>query len=127
MEKNEIHTEAIGYSGKRTRQYDRFVKLVKKAEIEELVALMKHPKPAVRGYAFWALAKRHFEALEEIFVAHANDEELVFNMQGCMGGDAPAIEFTEWVVMPNMPDSNCMKSGNSAFERVRVVRRVLNE
>ena len=123
----EIHSKAIGFGGERTSQYDRFELLTKKATIEELVELMEHPKPAVRGYAFWGLAKKHYKDLEEIFVRHANDEELVLQQQGCMAGDVPVIDFMRWVVMPQMLDTECKKLDNSAFDRVSANRVILQK
>ena len=125
--KNEIHAEAIGYGGRRTSQYDRFEKLVKKVTIEELVELMNHPKPAVRGYVFWALAKQHYEDLEEIFVAHANDEEFVYQIQGCIGGETPVIDFMRWVVMPQMLDLDCKKLDKEAMRKMEEKQYIFDE
>lgn len=124
---NEIHSEAIGVGGERTKQYDRFEKLVEKATIDELIELTEHPKPAVRGYAFWGLAKKYYDNLEEIFVSHANDEEEVFQMQGCFGGEIAVIEFMRMVVMPQMLDMDCKKLNDAAFSRVKAKRKILNK
>lgn len=125
-ERNEIHSKAIGYRGKRTSQYRNFEKLLKKSLVTELVELMNHPNPAVRGYAFWGLAKKHYKDLEEIFVNHSNDEELVFQISGCIGGEMPVIDFMRQVVMPQVLDIECKKLNNSAFKRVsqnRLIRK----
>lgn len=124
---NEIHSECIGYSCKITSQYKHFERLIKKANLEELVELTKHPQPVVRGYAFWGLAKKHYEDLAEIFVAHANDEELVFQMDGCTGGDMPLIDFMTWVVTPRMIDVNCKKLNPVAFAKMNANRLKLQE
>jgi hypothetical protein len=115
---NEIHGAAISVGGERTEQYDRFEKIVKEATIEELLELMEHPKPAVRGYTFWGLAKRYYEGLEEVLIAHANDEEKVFQINGCIGGEIPVIDFMRWIVMPRMIDVKCKKLRKSALRRL---------
>ncbi len=124
---NKIYTEAIGFGGVRTKQYDRFEKLIKVSTIDELVELTNHPKPAVRGYAFWGLAKKYYTDLEVVFIAHANDEELVFQMQGCIGGYVPVIDFMRWVVSPQMIDIKCKKLDDSAFNKVKSKRKLLNK
>lgn len=121
---NAIYTKAIGFSGKRTTQYDRFEKLSETATTKELIVLMNHKNPAVRGYSFWALAKRYYEDLGSVFITHANDEELVFQMDGCIGGDIPVIDFMRWVAMPEMIDTDCKKLDKSDFEKVRKKRGV---
>lgn len=94
-----------------------------RATIEELVELVKHPNPAVRGYSFWALAINHYDNLETIFIKHANDESIVFFMDGCFPMDIPVIEFMRQVVMPNVLDLNCKKLGDSAFAKVALARK----
>lgn len=126
-EGDELHSEFIGYSGKTTRQYKHFERLIKKASLEEMVELTEHPQPVVRGYAFWGLAKKHYEDLEKIFIAHANDEELVFQMDGCTGGDMPLIDFMTWVVTPRMIDVNCKKLHPAAFAKMNANRLKLQE
>ncbi|MCT4591498.1 MAG: HEAT repeat domain-containing protein [Carboxylicivirga sp.] len=113
---NVIHSDAIGYGGIKSDQYKRFEKLYAKASIAELLVLMDHPKPAVRGYAFWALAKQHYNDLEKVFLAHANDSQPVDQMVGCIGGEIPLIAFMRWVVMPDMLDLKCKKLNLSNIE-----------
>jgi len=124
---NEIHAEAVGFSGEKTSQYRLFEKLVKHAKDEELVELMNHPKAVVRGYVFWALAKRHYEALEEIYVKHVNDGEFVFQIQGCMGADMPVIVFMKWVVTPQMIDLDCKKIKKEAINRMEAKQYIFDE
>jgi hypothetical protein len=104
-----IDSEAVGFAGTRTKQYDRFIKLTHIATTEELVLLMDHKSPVVRGYSFWALAKLNYSDLEKIFKAHKNDTEYVDELDGCIGGKIPLIDFMTWVVTPNILDVNCKK------------------
>ena len=123
----EIHSKSVGFGGERTSRYDRFELLAKKATMEELVELMGHPKPAVRGYAFWGLAKKHYKNLEDIFVKHANDEEYVLLVEGCMASEIRVIDFMRFVVMPQMLDTECKKLDDSAFDRVSAKRVILQK
>ena len=113
-----IDSEAVGYGGERTSQYNRFIKLTKNANIEELIELTNHPNSSVRGYSFWSLAKRRHNKLEEIFIAHANDEELVFLMDGCSGGELPLIGFMGLVVTPKVLDVDCKKFKRKTFMKM---------
>ena len=115
---NIIHSDAVGFSGEKTAQYERFERLIKEATIEELVELMGHPKPAVRGYAFWALAKKHYKDLDNIYVQHAKDGELVFQLDGCMGGDLPLISFMRMVITPRVLDSDCKKFNEKTMKKM---------
>ncbi|GEM_PF-3208682 len=120
-----IDTEAIGYGGERTDQYSRFIRLKEKVNIEELVALMNHPAPSVRGYSFWGLAKLHYDNLETIFIKHANDNAIIFFMDGCSPMDIPVIEFMEQVVQSNVLDVDCKKLSKSVINKMRLERKTL--
>ncbi len=52
-------------------QYSHFVILNNVSTEEELVVLTSNDSPAVRGYAFWALAKRDYIDLKSIFIRFA--------------------------------------------------------
>lgn len=116
---NEIHGTAVGYGGVKTTQYRRFEGLYTKASVEELTELVEHPNPAVRGYAFWGLAKRHDEKLEAIIMAHAADSQFVYQIDGCIGGEIPVTEFMRWVVTPQMIDWECKKLDAAALNRLQ--------
>lgn len=58
MEKGVIDADAVGFSGSKTKQYERFEYLLKNAKDEELVELTKYNNPVVRGYAFWGACKK---------------------------------------------------------------------
>ena len=90
-------------------QYSHFVILNDVATDEELVALTSNDSPAVRGYAFWALAKRDYTELKSIFIAHIEDKSPVFQKNGCMIGKESVISFMKQVVTPYMYDQDCMK------------------
>lgn len=105
---NQIDPEYVG-SHQLTEQYKLFIKLTKKALTPELIELMKHDSPAVRGYSFWALAKRHYADLAILYQKHMDDPELVNQISGCIGFEAPLSLFLESVITPNSHDSECKK------------------
>lgn len=124
---NEVHNAAISVAGEKTLQYRRFEGLIKKATLNELLELVEHPNPAVRIYAFWALAKREFEKLEAVLMAHAADEQLVYHIQGCLGGDIKVIDFMLRVVTPEMIDWECKKLDQAALDRIHVRQELLKK
>ncbi|MCB9338576.1 MAG: hypothetical protein H6577_10670 [Lewinellaceae bacterium] len=119
---NEIHSDAVGYRGEKTSQYKRFEKLTRKAKIDELVELTEHPSPVVRGYAFWALAKRNYKKLEEIFIKHLRDEEKLKLYEGCIGLNTSVINFLYQVVSPNLLDWRCKTFDEETFERIEKIK-----
>ncbi|AEE51973.1 hypothetical protein [Haliscomenobacter hydrossis] len=122
---NEIHGDAVWVVAAKTPQYRRFEGLYTKASLEELIELVEHPNPAVRGYAFWGLAKRHYEKLEAIFISHAADEQLVYQIEGCKGAKIPVIDFMRWVVTPEMIDWDCKKLDAAALNRLEERRKMI--
>lgn len=126
-EKNEIHGDAVWIVAAKTPQYLRFVELHVKASSEELIELVEHPNPTVRGYAFWGLAKRNYERLEAIIMSHAVDEQLVYQIEGCKGSKIPVIDFMCWVVTPEMIDWECKKFDNAALDRLQERRKLLKK
>lgn len=124
---NEVHNAAISVAGEKTLQYRRFEGLVKKATLNELLELIEHPNPTVRAYAFWALAKREFEKLETVLMVHAADEQLVYFIQGCLGGDIKVIDFMLRVVTPEMIDWECKKLDQAALNRIHTRQELLKK
>ncbi len=118
----DIHNEAIGFSGSSSKQYELFVRLMEKATISELVLLVEHPHVAVRGYAFWGLAIKDYPDLERVLLAHAMDEEMVFEVNGCTGGEGPLIDFMINVVWPRRWDTNCKKLDKKVLKKVQAKR-----
>lgn len=105
--------EAIAKNGSlsfdQDAQYSNFEQLLEVAYIEDLIQLTDHDAPAVRGYAFWGLAKKNYEGLEDIFRAHIDDRAKVISRNGCLVGDNTVIGFMRQVVTPYMYDPHCKK------------------
>lgn len=122
---NEVHSSAVGYGAQKTAQYRCFESLLEQASVEELAELCEHPIPCIRAYAFWGLAKKEYAQLEDVFMAHAADTELVYQIQGCFGGEIPVIDWMTWVVRPQMLDLECKKLDDAALARMTARRAIL--
>jgi hypothetical protein len=79
-----IESEAIGYSGEPSVVYADYEKLVKQASTEELIALVHHSSPVVRGYV-----GAHLLADLQSDAAYAllSDVTVVDSKSGCSGGN----------------------------------------
>ena len=76
----------VGFVGKKTETFGYFLKLRDKATKKELIALTDHPSPAVRSYAFIALASDASNTsndLQLIIENHIQDSEHVSQQSGC--------------------------------------------
>lgn len=100
-------------------QYNRFLKLHQLASDDELVELTNHDSPAVRGYAFWALAKNHYPDLKNIFVDHLEDTDAVVQRNGCMVVKESVISFMKQVATPYMYDRACKKLDDATLALVQ--------
>ncbi len=119
---NELHGPYVGFSGAVSGQYQNFLELVDTAKAEALLALMQHPNAVVRGYAFWGLAREHYEKLDSVLLSHARDEAPVRFIQGGMVTELPLVDFLQWVVNPQLLDGDCKKLDNSVLDRVTELR-----
>ena len=79
-----VDAGGVGIAGVKTEQYERFEKLIKYANVEELIKLTDHESPAVRAYSFWALSKKHFTALQLVLKRHVNDTSTFRFFSGCI-------------------------------------------
>lgn len=119
---NEIHGSYVGFSGETTRQYENFIRLSQLACPDELLLLTSHKNAVVRAYAFWALARQQYEELEQVLLEHARDEALVREVQGGMVTQVPLIDFMQWVVDPELLDTESKKLDTDVFRQVSEIR-----
>lgn len=119
---NEIHGSYVGFSGATTRQYEHFIQLSQLACPEELLLLTSHENAVVRAYAFWALARQQYEGLEKVLLEHARDEALVREVQGGMVTTVPLIDFMQWVVDPDLLDTESKKLDTDVFRQISEIR-----
>lgn len=97
---NSILGEAIGEGGDTPPEYKIYDTLCHLATQDELLALLNHPGPAVRGYAFQCLKYRGYKDLFGAFIAHLQDTSRVYTMSGCMSGDYYTIDYYLGVLDP---------------------------
>ena len=90
---NELLSQAIGYGGTPTEQYERFRVLKQKASIKQLKALTDHENPVVRCYAFWGLSDRQADGLFEILKDRIDDNAEVSRTFGCVGSKVSVVDF----------------------------------
>lgn len=121
---NEIHVDSEGITKKGSHKF--FQKLIKKASTEELLLLMQHSSSVVRGYSFWALAKRHYEHIDEVLVERAADEELTVLGHNFKKKSYPLIEIMAMIVSSDELDANCKKLTVAELIRFERHRRLVN-
>ena len=78
---DEVHDSIMGFG--RSVQYDNYLALKKQASLAELLELTKHPSPAVRVYAFWALTAHPDIDLTSVLLDHSGDTSEVGYQSGC--------------------------------------------
>lgn len=100
-EDNMYKSSAVGYAGERTKQWDRFEELKKRATDEELIILTNHKSPAVKCYSFQALAERKSPKTFEILLNHLKDTDVIETFQGCIVSVQLVGDFFLNVVTPN--------------------------
>ena len=80
-----VDGEATGYGGEKSDQYKRYEWLKSKKSDSSLLQLTDHSSPAVRVYAFCALAERNSPLLVEIAEKHKYDSASFMSRGGCIG------------------------------------------
>jgi len=106
---NRLDGPAVGFAEARTRQWDNFVELKKKATIEELLLLTNHENAVVRCYAFWATLFDPAVDPWPTVVAHIEDTKEVTTFFGCLPGKEKVGDFYISLVMPNDVDTAMAK------------------
>ncbi len=72
----------LGYTGMKSRQYDRFLKLCDLASDEELLKLTGHANVIVRVYAFQGLEKRGVTIPADVISRYKRDHTMVRMLNG---------------------------------------------
>jgi len=80
---NQLDYERIGVTGETSDQYLNFEELKTTATIKELLELLKHKNPVVKGYACWSLVDNKYDNLKEILIQFLNTGEKVNTQNGC--------------------------------------------
>lgn len=121
----ELHSSVVGYAGQKTEQYRCFEHLLQQATMEELVELCEHTAPCVRVYAFWGLAKKEYDQLETVFMAHAADSEPVLGIEGCFPMKLPVIDWMTRIVEPQRFDIECKKLNETTLAQMALRRKMI--
>jgi len=83
-----VASYAVGYSGQISKQFQRFIFLLRTLNNEELSELVKDTSACMRVYAYACLAYHHFRSIEQIKAALLNDSTTIPFMFGCAFGDS---------------------------------------
>lgn len=73
----------LGYTGLKSKQYDRYLELCELASNEELLTLTGHKNVVVRIYAFQALKQRNAAIPAEVISKYQRDHTMVKIINGC--------------------------------------------
>jgi HEAT repeat protein len=82
---NTIESEAIGYAGKKSTVYAAYRRLVDAIGREDVLALLKHPSPVVRGYMADEVLEEYPSDVDRLETLLA-DAAHVGTQMGCVGG-----------------------------------------
>lgn len=106
---NILTSDAVGYSGMRPKQWDRFEKLKNIALTAELVQLTEYNNSVVRCYAFQALAGRKDVDIIPILINHLHDTASLETFRGCIKSSEMVGDYFIDVVTPQYIDLNLYK------------------
>lgn len=76
----------VGMIATKSPQFERFEKLKKVASQEQLLSLLKHKSPVVKGYAAWGLVDTRYNDLGTVFAQLIESGETVKSTKGCLTG-----------------------------------------
>jgi hypothetical protein len=73
----------LGYTGLKSKQYDRYLKLMELATDDQLLQLTGHSNVVVRIYAYHACEKRNIPLSQEVLSKYRRDSSRVKMINGC--------------------------------------------
>jgi hypothetical protein len=97
--------------------YPQFEWMNRYAANEVLVKLTRNRKPNVRAYAFWFLAKRHYNNLEYVYQSLKDDKAEVIVRYDHQWIQTVGI-FCQWVVRDNDFDHSTVKFDDATLARL---------
>jgi hypothetical protein len=106
---NSVESSHIGYGGVPSKQWERYEQLKNKATDAELVTLTDHRNPAVRCYAFQALAAKQSDQTFKVLLKHLNDASVVSTQSGCIVMDQLVGDYFADVVNPDYAEDGVYK------------------
>ena len=106
---NRVESSHIGYAGSPSNQYKKYEQLKKIATVEQLTALTDHKNPAVRCYAFQALASKNADNVFAVLLKHLHDTSSVETQSGCIVWTELTADYFINVVTPDYVDLDVCK------------------
>lgn len=82
---NTVESSHIGETNVPSRQWEKYEQLKRTASADQLIQLTDYKNPAVRCYAFQALAAKGSDKIFDILLNHLNDTSKVERRSGCIG------------------------------------------
>lgn len=123
-EGKEVTSHGIGEGGALSKQWTRYETMKQVATPGHLLALTHHSHPAVRCYAFQAMASKHYRGVFEALLDHIYDTAIVRTQFGCIGGATTVADYMIDVVTPQRIELDCYKL--SQAERKKLDSAVLS-
>jgi hypothetical protein len=93
-----VESEQVGFSGSFSEVYEAYEALQRKASLEELSLLLRHPSPNVRYYALLGLAERDPKNKTNYYQQLAGKYDSLNTIDGCVGMSGELWEFTRYRV-----------------------------
>ena len=122
---NRVESSHIGYAGSPSSQWKRYEQLKKIATSDQLVALTEHKNPAVRCYAFQALAASHSDKTFEVLLKHLNDTTVVETQFGCIVTEILTGDYFIDVLTPDYIETDVYKLNTT--ERIFLDSILIND
>jgi hypothetical protein len=117
-DENVYKSSAVGYSGTRPEQWNRFQRIKSIASEHELIQLTNHKNTAVRSYAFKALVERKSDSTFNILLKHLYDTAQLETLQGCLGSHQTVGDFFLNIVNPPYVNRNSDELSKSNREKI---------
>lgn len=98
-----VDLDVVGPGGIMTTQLEGFFYLLEHATNEELVSLIRTSKPNVRAYAFWSLAIKKYNKIEDVLETQLGDSAVIYCRLNCANFPMPLNIFYLMVLSPSTP------------------------
>ena len=80
-----IESQNIGYSGKESEIYLKYIELAKIASDKEVLFMAEHGEPVVKAYMSMVLVDRKSDKLIDLFKNYLSNNEEIWIQMGCTG------------------------------------------
>ncbi|HEY3370136.1 MAG TPA: hypothetical protein VGK10_04760 [Prolixibacteraceae bacterium] len=98
--------QTVGYAGKLSEQYQRFEKLERIANIDELIYISKKDKNAVvRLYAFQGLKRKGVLIPKDLQEQFDNDKSEIQSLNGCLGAISTVSQLSKEILNHSDPNT----------------------